>query len=408
MEQKPQVLLLENIIPHYNESIKDAEKYTAVLLRASERSNLTKPEDNHDFIIYELTRSQVGNLRQGQFFYYDENVFENANNSDIAKRHIYYNNFLRGRLIKRHLPFEEESSISKKAEVHSFHINVGHGNCSILVIIDSGIIKIWMIDCSEFDYLNKKTYQGNIQSCFSHIQEKFSLKKLIINKFFLTHSHYDHYSGINRLIDHGNITSSTTFFLNEHYSMPSENYNRLLRKIVLLRCNVIEPLATFRTKEIQIWHPQIRTVKSRGRTYTDQNVQVEENPNNSSSVLYFKLGGKSILFPGDIETERWNTIQQCGPHLRRSNYYLISHHGSINGHLRDQCPAGMPINNLSDCLLKTSTPVVMGRNGAYNGIYSRQVINDFPQLICSEKNPQSQTAKFLQIDWQSNQYSWVL
>ncbi|HAX97204.1 MAG TPA: hypothetical protein DCY35_11915 [Prolixibacteraceae bacterium] len=183
-----------------------------------------------------------------------------------------------------------------------------------------------MIDCSEFDYLNHSNYQINIQSCFSYIQEKFSLNKLIINKFFLTHTHYDHYSGINRLIDHVNITSDTAFFLNVHYSMPSENYNRLLRKIVLLRCIVIEPLSSFRTNEIQIWHPQIRTVKSRSRAYINQNVQVEANPNNSSSVLYFKLGGKSILFPGDIETENWDTIHQCGPHLKGSNYFMISHH----------------------------------------------------------------------------------
>lgn len=68
---------------------------------------------------------------------------------------------------------------------------------------------------------------------------------------------------------------------------------------------------------------------------------------------------------------------------------MISHHGSLYGHLRDQCPKGMLINNMSDCLLESSTPVLMGRNRVYNGIYSRQVMNDFPQLICSEKDPQA-------------------
>jgi hypothetical protein len=327
--------------------------------------------------------------------------------SPIAKRHVYYNNFLRGRLIRKQLNSESESSISKTSEVHSYHVNVGHGNCSILVINDSGVIKIWMIDCSEFDYLNHTNYQGNVQSCFSHIRKKFSLKKLIINKFFLTHSHYDHYSGINRLIDHGNITSETTFFLNVHYSMPSENYNRLLRKIILLKCIVIEPLSSYMTNDIQIWHPEIRTVKSRSRAYLNQKVQVEANPNNSSSVLYFKLGRKSILFPGDIETEKWDTIDLCRPHLNGSNYYMISHHGSLNGHLRNQCPARVRITNLSNCLPGTSTPVLMGRDGAYNGIYSRQVINDFSRLICSERDQHGHTKQFLEIDWQTNQNSWV-
>ena len=407
MEQEPQVFMVENIIPQYNESIKFSEKYTIVLLKASERSTLTNLEDNHEFRVVETSRPNVENLRQGHFFFFNDEVFENANSSPIAKRHIYYNNLLRGRLIKKQLNVESESSTSKKPEVHSYHINVGHGNCSILVINESGTIKIWMIDCSEFDYLNHRNYNGNIQSCFSHIQEKFSLNRLVINKFFLTHSHYDHYSGINRLIDKGNITSETVFFLNIHYSMPSENYNRLLRKTLLLRCKVVEPLSSFWTNEIQIWHPEKRTVKTRSRAYLNQDVQVEANPNNSSSVLYFKLGGKSILFPGDIETEKWNSIQLCPSHLKDSAYYMISHHGSLNGHLRDRCPLHMQIDNLSNCLLSSSTPVLMGRDGAYNGIYSRQVINDFPQLICSERDQNAQTKRFLEIDWQTNQNTWV-
>jgi len=101
------------------------------------------------------------------------------------------------------------------------------------------------------------------------------------------------------------------------------------------------------------------------------------------------------------------SVYQCRPHLKGSNYFMISHHGSLNGHLRNLCPASMRITNLSNCLPKTATPVLMGRDGAYNGIYSRQVLNDFPRLIFSEKNPQSQKAKFRQIDWQTNQYTWL-
>lgn len=406
-ENKSQVFMLENIIPHYDESIKVAEKYSVVLLKAAERSNLANPEDNHDFRVYETTRSNIENLHQGQFIYHYENEFENANNNPIAKRHVFYNNLLRGKLLKKQIRVNDETSLTEITEVFSYHINVGHGNCSIIVINDSGVMKIWMIDCSEYDYLNHNDYHENIQSCFSFIQEKFSLKKIHINRFFLTHSHYDHYSGINSLIDLHNITSETVFFLNLHYAMPSENYNRLLRRIIQLRCKVIEPLSTFQTNEIEIWYPEIRTVKSLSKAYINQNVQVEANPNNSSSVLFFKLGGKSILFPGDIETEKWDTIKQCRPHLRGSNYFMISHHGSLNGHLRNQCPIRRQITNLSNCLPLTSIPVLMGRDGAYNGIYSRQVINDFPRLIYSERDQHAQPKQFLEIDWQTNQNSWV-
>ncbi|HAX97205.1 MAG TPA: hypothetical protein DCY35_11920 [Prolixibacteraceae bacterium] len=114
MEKEPQVFMVENIIPHYNECIKFSEKYTIVLLKESERSNLTNLEDNHNFRVVETSRSNVENIHHGRFFFYNDDVFENANTSPIAKRHIYYNNFLRGRLIRKQLNIESESSISKK------------------------------------------------------------------------------------------------------------------------------------------------------------------------------------------------------------------------------------------------------------------------------------------------------
>lgn len=52
--------------------------------------------------------------------------------------------------------------------------------------------------------------------------------------------------------------------------------------------------------------------------------------------------------------------------------------------------------------MQNSTQILMGRDGAYTGIYSNQVINDFNDLIYSEKGPNAQPCQFLEINWQTN------
>lgn len=400
------VFFIENIIPHYMENLKEVKKISIVLLKSSEKSNLLNTEDNYNYSIEETTRLKIANLHEGQFIYLNENEYINANNSSIAKHNFYYNNFYRGRLLKKQEGFNEELPINAKSKIFSYHINVGHGNCSIIVINELNNKKIWMIDCSEFDFLNHRNYSVNIDSCLEFVSQKFSINQILINKFFLTHSHYDHYSGINRLIKQGKITSNTQFYLNLHYSMPSENYNRMLRKLNKLNCNIIEPISRNSDGELEIWHPNIRTVRSQTPNYDNQIVHVEPTLNNSSTVLYFRFGEKSILFPGDIETEKWNSISQCPSHLKDSNFYIVSHHGSLNGHLRNNCPKKMTISSLANCTKSNSTQILMGRDGAYSGIYSTRVTSDFNNLVYTEKDIDSKPAKFLEIDWQTNKHTW--
>lgn len=400
------IYFLENIISHNDSKQSENEFSTAILLKASEESSLKNDEDNHNIISEIITNSQIQNFKEGQYVYYKKQNFENANTTSIAKRNVYYNNYLRGRLMKLNENRQYENIPFYKPEIYSYHINVGHGNCSIVVIKDIKKTKLWMVDCSEFDFLNRQNYYSNIESCFDHIIEKFKLKRIHIEKFFLTHTHYDHYSGINRLINNGYINSNTVFFLNLHYSMPSENYNRLLRNLVLIKPLIIEPLTSYSNDNISIWHPHKTTIRTNTPNYNAQDVEIELSPNNSSAVYHLKFGDLSILLPGDIEQEGWNTITQCKVHLNHSSYFSISHHGSINGHLRDRCPVGRSIQDLSNCIMPKSTPILMGRNGAYNGVYSSHVLADFNNIACSEKDSMNNPSNFLEINWQNNNKNW--
>ncbi len=415
------IYFLENIIPHYAESPIESSGYSIVLLEASAGANIDdipdrydlNDKDNHEYrYVEKVSNQQIANIHEGQYvFYYDRYdgpVFENANSDNIAKRNIILNNLLRGLLIKKQRPKDQEIKIAPDSRIYSYHINVGHGNCSIIVIQDSNEVKLWMVDCSDFDYKNKEDHQSQINACFSHIKDRFHIDKIFIEKFFLTHAHYDHYSGVSRLLDGGILNGNTEFLMNLHYSMPSENYNRLLRKIHALSPSIIEPTFSLNQNWIEVWHPHTRTIRSKTVAYVNQNVTVEPKINNSSVIYFFKLGQKTMLFPGDIETERWNTVNSCYPCLRNTDYYIISHHGSLNGHLRNQCPHSRYISNLSDCVGSFATPILMGKDGSYSGIYSRKVIQDFNcNIAYSEKDMNGNTCQFLEIDWQTNQKQWL-
>ncbi len=406
MKNEDNVYFLENIIPNYENSLVESNRYFLVLLKPSKELNLKDEADNYNFIIIESTKEHIELLHEGQYIFYKKGSFENANTTKIAKRNIFFNNLYRGKLLSIQKENLDQLDLSN-SEISSYHINVGHGNSSLLVIKNSNNIQIWMVDCSNFDFISNNSYIPNIESYLLHIQKKFSIKEILIDKLFVTHPHFDHYSGIGWLIDKGLITQNTEFFINLHYSMPGENFNRLLSKIDRLKPRIVEPIAMKYQKNIEIWHPCIRTIRSNTSKYSGQKVMIEPNINNSSAVYFFNFGNKGILFPGDLETKGWNAIDCCLTYLKNCDYYVISHHGSINGHLRNKCPINRCISNLSDCVKPNSTQILLGRDGAFPGIFSSAVLNDFSNIITSERDKQNNRRQFLEIDWTLNKFKWI-
>jgi hypothetical protein len=402
---KSELYFVEKILSIHD---KESNKGIVVLLKISDKFSF-KGSDNHDYNLIELSRKQIENLKEGTYVYYSKQKIERASNDRAAKINIYFNNLYRGKLIKKSSYNESQGSTPiSDARLYSYHVNVGHGNCSIIVISSAQKVRFWMIDCSDFDYLNKKTYINHIDMCFEHLKKKFGVKNIKMEKFFLTHPHYDHYSGLGRLINKGIVDSKTMFYINMHYSMPSRNYTKLIKKINDLNPIIVEPLSRYMDNSIEIWHPNLRTIRSMTPKYNRRNdVNVEPSPNNASVIYYFSFGEKSILFPGDIETKGWNTVLCCEPHLKNVNYYAIAHHGSINGHLRTVCPVGRGIRNISDCLRRNSISILMGRDNAYMGIYSDQVILDFNNLVYSERDNYGNPSHFLEIDWNNNSFYWI-
>ncbi|MCM1301462.1 MAG: hypothetical protein NC226_07060 [Bacteroides cellulosilyticus] len=342
------------------------------------------------------------NIQEGQYVYYS-----GGDDLEIAQ------NDVRVALIKE----QYESSVSQIKELrladaerkcfaytdieelYSFHVNVGHGNHSLLVFKADGNVHVWMVDCSDYDYIAHRYHRKEIDCCLRHIQEQFNLDAIHIEVVMLTHPHYDHYSGINYYIGKRFIDKTTIVYLNSGYPVSRHNFTNLLVKLQQLKVRIIEPTTNNSCDNINILYP-------------DANFDKKLSPNNVSSVYNICFENISyFVFPGDLETMGWDLMDKtkCVPRMNKTHYYAISHHGSANGHIRTGfCPYKRCVSsNLAFCLSRECVPVLMGRNRAYRGIYADCVINDFKGRIrYAEKDSRGHSASFLEIDLLSGMCNW--
>lgn len=366
-----------------------------------------------------------GAIKEGWYVYYDESnhqlPFGYGNFDPFAQKQFRVFNDLRDELVDRFkdsidrddtyllLQFAE----SETARVYSYHVNVGHGNCSLILIQEGRSYYLWMIDCSLRDC--KKHYRSNLEACLQDIAKKVGekdFKTLRINKFFLTHPHYDHYNGMDYLLANRYIDGNTECYINLFYQIASPLYNRIIGQLKATNVRFVEPINKKSIQTIMFLHPECRIYRS-ASTVSDKSVKyriVSAPLNNSSVVIRFQLGGKTMVFPGDLEKTGFDNMTKaatCSPYLCGVNYYVVSHHASINGHPTQRClnprrPNPSPIHCISACLNKA---IVMGRNGAFPGIYSPIVINYFDSLpadlLFSEKDGNGNPIKFYELEWKS-------
>lgn len=103
-----------------------------------------------------------------------------------------------------------------------------------------------------------------------------------------------------------------------------------------------------------------------------------------------------MIFTGDIETEG-EKVSACMPNLCESTYYCISWQ-YYRAYSKNCIPANHPIATLADCARLTNLKILMGRDGAYKGVYSGKVLGDFMNI---EKTEDSQ--KYFRLDWKTGE-----
>ena len=405
-----------NFVENIYKSI-ESEKVQVILFS-------TESENEQKAKVIEIDQNRLvmsnhrGDIKEGWFVYYGEDqqfLFSYGNLSPYARMQFRTFNELQGQLIQRYID-GEIAAASIPAQFHnqvgvsvtSYHVNVGHGNCSILLLQAAGTYNIWMVDCSVIDKTNWNNYTNNLQSCFKDIAKKLQLNddtKLHIDRFFLTHTHYDHFNGMEYLVDNGYIDGNTLCYLNLYYHWAGKTYLKVLEKLKNANVKFVEPISSNSNNIISFFHPECRLYRSTATIVSPSpQYRIVNSPvNNSSTVIMFNIGGHSMVFTGDLEQEGFKSMTvmaMCSPALNSLNYYTISHHGSINGHPDMQCmnpvmPKHSPLNCITN---KLSKAVLMGRDKAFNGIYSPTVIaywSGLPGVLeYAEHAPH-----YLELDW---------
>lgn len=368
-------------------------------------------QDFRRFEIRDISDIPEELVREGEYVYYSESEanreyaenggYSRADYDDrvfaIAKRSEQLFAALEDNVIRESADLIEPSC-RDVSDLFSVHVNVGHGNLSFIAFKSENGVHVWVIDCSNFDICAKRYNNRNIDEGIRFIMDKFFLDTPPhIDVAMLTHPHYDHYSGFCYLMDKGIIDKDTVFYINLHYRVKSHNFNNLLTRILQFGAKVIIPVVSSSNRNICILYPTVSQFPSK------------LSPNNISSVFNLCFNGiLYFVFPGDIETEGWmhmgGAVQS---NLLGTRYYAVSHHGSITGHFLS-CMQGNYVNCVCNCLPGGVTAVLMGRDKAFNGIYSSTVINDFGRrrLLYSEKGPGDKPAKFLAIDLLSGNATW--
>lgn len=378
----------------------------------------------------ELIRDQLrmtnhnGDIREGWFVFYNEtekHSFRYGNLSPYARNHFREFNEIQKRLIERYIsPLAEEAFVPRvlndrdKVEVFSYHINCGHGNCSIILIQTESFYEIWMVDCSIIDKSQWRSYRDNIETCLRDIATKLNVayNKLHIRRFFLTHTHFDHYNGIEYLIDNQIIDKNTLCYMNLYYHMASPTYLRILQKLESAGVKYIEPISDNSNNNIRFLHPECRLFRSSATiTSNKKPYRIVNNPiNNSSVVIQINIGSHTMVFPGDLEKGGFDNMTEkggCSPFLSKTNYYIISHHGSDNGHPGWECkfsrkPYDTPLMCMNGSIRKA---LLMGRDGAYPQIYSKSVVSYWSGRGILEITESA--AHYLLLDWNNDVVSMV-
>lgn len=347
-------------------------------------------------------------LYEGMFVYLEEENdilrFTSGRGDDIAKEHIRENSRLRHQLFRdnSYLDNIADDFDYDHAQIKSYHVNVGNGNCTFVLFIDRDSYRLWMVDCGMIDVKNRKNYSVNIDIVIGQIARDINcdVSNIRIHRFLLTHWHADHYNGLIYMLQRGWLDAQTIFVMNLYYSCPTPCANQILYQLDRMNVRCYEPQVSLRLNNCSILHPNLRI----GRWNNARLNMIGVRKVNDSSVVYSVDGiGKSMIFSGDLERkgfDRMTIAHTCRPCLNQSTYYCVSHHASLTGHINIPCLSG-PFPTVLDCVQHNlQYAIVMGRDGAYNGIYDAQVIQDFGnRIIYSEKDKSGNKTRGVALEW---------
>lgn len=127
-----------------------------------------KLDDLDNFTSYYIPRNLFDDasdvLIEGKYVLYSDKSFYNADNHPIVAMNNDYIRYLISSIENNQLISHPIMPSGHISDVRSYHINVGHGNCSIIVFRNGLQWQMWMIDSSAVDFINHRNYYCNIKN----------------------------------------------------------------------------------------------------------------------------------------------------------------------------------------------------------------------------------------------------
>ena len=200
-------------------------------------------------------------------------------------------------------------------------LDVGQGQA---VVIEFPNGKTFLIDGGKSQGQKKSTFNIG-EALISPFLWKKGITK--IDEIIISHPHADHYNGIPFLLDH---FKPTKIWLSS--SQKGEpDFNKLIAKANDLKIPLQIPTVNeyiFKENEYSLQALTGRQPDNTDIKTTWEDIEIKKGENNRGLVIKLQDGERSVLFPGDIESQAEDAlVLQDAP--INTDIFLAPHHGSI-------------------------------------------------------------------------------
>ena len=255
-------------------------------------------------------------------------------------------------------------------EAYLYTVNVGCALTNFLVLVEKEQTEVWSIDWGSGRYYKAEAEQF-IKDCIEDIKTSFFCgNKFMISKLFISHADTDHYNRI----DVSMIDNNTEVWVSGYNFIAGQFLNKL-NQISSKTSKFKMPVCYNSSGKIKVLHPNQPIVYGT-RTFWRTGFYLARNKNDVSPILEIDINNTKCVFPGDISKQGWMWYKSCSGNKKiKTDIYLHSHHGSINGFITN-------IPNPLDCEYDTvsySIDILSTRDNAYPGSIPSHDITSNPQ-----------------------------
>ncbi|HRY29917.1 MAG TPA: MBL fold metallo-hydrolase [Elusimicrobiota bacterium] len=212
------------------------------------------------------------------------------------------------------------SALPEKA-MHVVFLDVGYGDCAWIrtpngenFLIDAGPGTVGRLH----DFAQTLYYStANVKISLGEYLASQGVRRL--RAVFVSHSHFDHWGGLNALLSEGKISIGAVYESTSSLSTPA--YDKFK---TLLSEKGVPVIGLFAGQDVAVGDPAV-SLKVLGprHAYLDTGYDLA----NRSLILRLTMGDVSVLFPGDIGEEAEFDVLEVGE-LLRSTVLKISTHAS--------------------------------------------------------------------------------